>query len=250
MSSEAFSVAAVLYQVLTDALPFPGRTAADVLEAMRRGAPLAPRAINPGVTHAVEELCLRGLHTVASRRAPLAELRQGLEKESAAVTGAAGAREPLAALLQLLFPPGMDNARAWCARMRFSARQVRLEAAAVAARSNAPTMPLLPAYQNPDPPAVGARPEDFESNDTELDARPPGTEPWHEHGPDAAPSGLREIPGTGGQVGEWLEETRKLNRTSGFDDVTSTRRDIPWAGKRPVPTAPQGRKPWWRRLVK
>ncbi|MBI5497762.1 MAG: hypothetical protein HY904_22335 [Deltaproteobacteria bacterium] len=259
---ESYAVAATLYQLLTDALPFAGRSAADVLAAMDRGPPLAPRSINPSIPAALEELCLRGLLADPVRRAGLAELRAGLEA-AAAGSGHQGGREPLAALLQLLFPPGMDHARAWCARMRFSARQARAEAAAANARSIAPTMPLLAAYVNPDAPA---RPEDFESADTDLDLHVPGPDAWQGSGPDAAPSRVKQLPAQpasretpAGRMEQWLEETRRLNLASGFEDAPTTRKDIPWATLRAelatrtsaaTDPGPDDRTPWWRRFVK
>ncbi|HTK95466.1 MAG TPA: protein kinase, partial [Terriglobales bacterium] len=59
--SDLFSFAAVLYEMATGKLPFPGNSPAVVFNNILERAPVAPRELNPQLPQKFEEIILRGL---------------------------------------------------------------------------------------------------------------------------------------------------------------------------------------------
>jgi len=97
--SDQFSLGVTLYRQLTGEWPFRGRSVADVIAAIERGAPVPPRVLAGAVPRALERIVLRCLAKDPARRfASMHELGAELERFLAR-------RSTLARLFQRLRPP-------------------------------------------------------------------------------------------------------------------------------------------------
>jgi serine/threonine-protein kinase len=68
MSVDIYAIGAMLYEMLTGRVPFPGDDPFVVASARTVGDPPAPRTLNPSLSHQVEEIVLRALRRVPSER--------------------------------------------------------------------------------------------------------------------------------------------------------------------------------------
>ena len=66
--ADVFSLGVIAYQMLTDALPFEGETAEQILEQMQNGTPLAPSVVLPEVPPALSGVVLSALSAVPQHR--------------------------------------------------------------------------------------------------------------------------------------------------------------------------------------
>src|SRR5580704_2790245 len=66
--TDLYSLGAILYAMVTGQTPFQGESPVDVMNARVGGDPPAPRAVNPAVTPAMEEIVLHAMARDPSRR--------------------------------------------------------------------------------------------------------------------------------------------------------------------------------------
>ncbi len=66
--TDVFSAGAVFYELLTARLPFPGRSAQEVLFHISHSEPLSPRALVPSLPRALVTICLQALEKQPGRR--------------------------------------------------------------------------------------------------------------------------------------------------------------------------------------
>ena len=79
-SADVYAIGAMLYEMLTGQPPFPGDDPFKVGSTRLLGDPLAPRAVNPSVTRAVEDIVLRALRRKPVERYPsVAALKSDLD---------------------------------------------------------------------------------------------------------------------------------------------------------------------------
>lgn len=79
--SDVFSLGTILYQVLTDALPFRGERAMELAKAIREDEPVLPRRLNTGLPRALQNICLKALEKDPQDRYSSArEMAQDLER--------------------------------------------------------------------------------------------------------------------------------------------------------------------------
>jgi eukaryotic-like serine/threonine-protein kinase len=102
VQTDLFSFGAVLYEMATSVLPFPGDTSAVVFEAILNRAPIPPARLNPRVPLKLEEIIHKALekdrglryHSAADLRTDLKRLKReidsGLRATAAASTAALG----------------------------------------------------------------------------------------------------------------------------------------------------------------
>jgi len=83
LRSDLFSLGAVLYEMATGKIPFPGEAAADIFVALLSKEPEPPRKLNPSVPKEFERIILKLLAKDKQQRyASAAELRADLEKHA------------------------------------------------------------------------------------------------------------------------------------------------------------------------
>ena len=70
--SDIYALGVILYEMLTGALPFPGDSPLEVMNARLKTNPIAPRHINPGISPQLEEILYRVLERDPSQRCPSA----------------------------------------------------------------------------------------------------------------------------------------------------------------------------------
>jgi formylglycine-generating enzyme required for sulfatase activity len=101
--SDVFSLGATLYEALTLVRPFDGDTAAEVLAAVRRADPLAPRRVRRRVPRDLERVALMALRREPARRyATAAALGADLRRFLAGEAVRARARGPLERMASLV----------------------------------------------------------------------------------------------------------------------------------------------------
>ena len=105
-SADVWALGVMLYQALTDALPFNGSTMAELGAKITSQRPLPPRELDPGVPAPLEAVCLLALEKEAARRpadagAFAALLEDALAGRHPAGAGAAAGRLAAAALVGL-----------------------------------------------------------------------------------------------------------------------------------------------------
>ena len=71
--SDIYSAGVVLYEMLTNRLPFEGDSAVSVAIQHLSSVPLSPREINPEVPEALEKICMKAMASDISRRYPTAD---------------------------------------------------------------------------------------------------------------------------------------------------------------------------------
>ncbi|HEX8837967.1 MAG TPA: protein kinase [Candidatus Acidoferrum sp.] len=98
--SDLFSLGAVLYQMVTGKLPFPGSTSAVVFDNILRNAPVAPVSLNPEVPADLERIVNKALEkdrdvryqVAAEIRADLKRLQREMDSGKVAAASSAAAR--------------------------------------------------------------------------------------------------------------------------------------------------------------
>jgi serine/threonine-protein kinase len=79
--SDVFSLGTILYQVLTDALPFHGEHPIELAGAIREQLPVLPRRLNTSLPRALQNICLKALEKSPQDRYKSArEMAQDLER--------------------------------------------------------------------------------------------------------------------------------------------------------------------------
>ncbi len=71
--SDIYSAGVVLYEMLTDRLPFEGDSAVAVVLQHLSSVPLTPREINPEVPEALERICMKAMASDIEKRYPTAD---------------------------------------------------------------------------------------------------------------------------------------------------------------------------------
>ncbi|MGB8590003.1 MAG: protein kinase, partial [Candidatus Acidiferrales bacterium] len=100
--TDLFSFGAVLYEMATGRMAFPGNTAAIIHEAILNRAPASARRVNPEIPPKLEEIVTKALEKdrklryqhAADIRTDLQRLRRDTQSSSVAVAGAAGSALP------------------------------------------------------------------------------------------------------------------------------------------------------------
>lgn len=106
--SDIFSLGTVLYEMLTDAIPFNGETVVETLTMVQTAGPHLPSEINPEIPEEIDECVMRALEKDPGRRYPSAkDFRIGLEGCQA---GAGRTEEVLHKLIDRYL--SIDNGRA------------------------------------------------------------------------------------------------------------------------------------------
>jgi serine/threonine-protein kinase len=95
-SVDIYAIGAMLYEMLTGQVPFPGDDPFVVGSARTVGDPPAPRTLNPRVSRQTEEIVLRALRRAPGQRYPsVAAMSEDLEHpERVVVSGLAGRLQP------------------------------------------------------------------------------------------------------------------------------------------------------------
>ena len=73
-ATDVFSLCILLYELLTEQLPFSQESIAELFEAITKQAPKSPRAINPKIPKSLEKICLKGLEKDPKNRYPNAQV--------------------------------------------------------------------------------------------------------------------------------------------------------------------------------
>src|SRR5262249_22062389 len=96
-SVDIYAIGAVLYEMLTGQVPFPGDEPFVVASARLLGDPRAPRAVNPRISQEAEEIVLRALRRDPSERyANAAAMKKDLDSPTQVVlSGLAGRLRPV-----------------------------------------------------------------------------------------------------------------------------------------------------------
>jgi PAS domain S-box-containing protein len=71
--TDVYGLCAILYEILCGQPPFLGKNALEVLTRVADVPPVPPSELAPGVPEALEQICLKGLEKLPSRRHPSAE---------------------------------------------------------------------------------------------------------------------------------------------------------------------------------
>jgi serine/threonine protein kinase/Flp pilus assembly protein TadD len=102
--ADIFAAGVALYELLCDKRPFEGDTPNSILSAIAYGTAVAPRALNPALPAALEQVVMRCLARVPDERYSTAlQVKEALDALAPSV-GAFGPAE-VGQLMELLFPP-------------------------------------------------------------------------------------------------------------------------------------------------
>ncbi|MBI5494711.1 MAG: serine/threonine protein kinase [Deltaproteobacteria bacterium] len=130
--ADVFAMGVTLYELLTYTVPFSGTNEVEVLTAITTRDPQSPRALNPSVPVALDQICMRALEKNRVKRwASAGEMKNALETFVKG-TGKGSTQSYVAAFMEALFPRGTDKERVRVAELQQAAPPARTRTPAAA----------------------------------------------------------------------------------------------------------------------